>query len=48
VRSQLCGASCSSAFLPEQWRMQDGVDGQPDNDLLWRGWANDANAAVIP
>ena len=48
VRSQLCGASCSSALLPEQWRMQDGVDGQPDNDLLWRGWANDANAAVIP
>jgi hypothetical protein len=48
VRSQLCGATCSSAHLPEQWRMQDGVDGQADGDLLWRGWANDANAAVIP
>ena len=48
VRSQLCGAACSSTFLPEQWRMQDGVDGQADGDLLWRGWANDANAAVIP
>ena len=48
VRSQLCGASCSSAFLPEQWRMQDGIDGQPDGDLLWRGWANDASAALVP
>ena len=48
VRSQLCGAACSSTFLPEQWRMQDGVDGQADGDLLWRGWANDANAAIIP
>jgi hypothetical protein len=41
VRSQLCGATCSSTFLPNQWRMQNG-------DLLWRGWANDANATVIP
>ena len=48
VRSQLCGTSCSSTFLTQQWAMQDGVDGQADNDLLWRGWANDANAAVIP
>ena len=48
VRSQLCGSACSSTFLTQQWTMQDGVDGVADGDLLWRGWANDANAAVIP
>lgn len=48
VRSQLCGSSCSSAYLAQQWAMQDGVDGVADGDLLWRGWANDARAAVIP
>ena len=48
VRGQLCGATCSSTFLPRQWAMQDGVDGVADGDTLWRGWANDACAAVIP
>ena len=48
VRSQLCGSVCSSTFLTQQWAMQDGIDGIADGDLLWRGWANDANAAVIP
>jgi len=41
VTSQLCAGACSAAHLPEQWRMQRG-------DLLWRGWRNDAMAAVIP
>jgi hypothetical protein len=36
------------ASLPEQMAMQDGLDGLPDGDLLWRGWANDASASVIP
>jgi hypothetical protein len=47
VRSQLCVSACSSSFLPQQWAMQDGVDGIADGDLLWRGWANDAYASVI-
>jgi hypothetical protein len=47
VRSQLCGSSCSTSFLPSQWAMQDGV-GPAAGDLVWRGWANDAYAAVIP
>ena len=48
VRSQLCSTSCSSAFLSQQWVMQDGVDGVADGDLLWRGWTNNAAATVIP
>jgi hypothetical protein len=48
VRSQLCASSCSATFLSQQWAMQDGVDGIADGDLVWRGWANDASAAVIP
>jgi hypothetical protein len=48
VRSQLCGSGCSSTFLAQQWAMQDGLDGIADGDLLWRGWQNDAYAAVIP
>jgi hypothetical protein len=48
VRGQLCGASCSTTFLPQQWTMQDRVDGVSDGDTLWRGWANDGYAAVIP
>ena len=40
VRSQLCGA-CSSAPLAQQAAIQ-GNDGE------WRGWANDANATVVP
>jgi hypothetical protein len=49
VRSQLCGASCPPRiYFPQQWAMQDGVDGLADGDLLWRGWANDAHAGVIP
>jgi hypothetical protein len=48
VRSQLCGWSCSSAFLAQQWAIQDGLDGVADFDLLWRGWANDGYASVIP
>jgi hypothetical protein len=48
VRSQLCASACSSTFLSQQWAMQDGVDGIADGDRLWRGWANDGNAAIIP
>jgi hypothetical protein len=48
VRSQLCLRGCSRTFLPQQWAIQDGLDGLPDGDLLWRGWANDAYASVIP
>jgi hypothetical protein len=48
VRGQLCSGACSGYFLPQQWTMQDGIDGIPDGDTTWRGWANNANAAVIP
>jgi len=41
VRTQLCSSACSSAFLTQQAAMQNG-------GLVWRGWTNDAYAAVIP
>jgi hypothetical protein len=47
VRAQLCGSSCSTWFLSGQWAIQDG-SGPDAGDLSWRGWANDAYAAVIP
>jgi hypothetical protein len=48
VRAQLCVSECSSAFLAHQWAMQAGLDGVAEGDVLWRGWANDARASVIP
>ena len=42
VAGQLCGSACSTTGLLVNQDLAQGSDG------VWRGWANDAKATVVP